>query len=110
MKYTLNISNAAENDIREIVGYFDDVLKNPKAADSFLFALKEQAAIIADNPFITAEITETSIECLHLHKIMVKSYLMFYEITDSIVNIIRVLHSRRKWESILSDDNEKAQK
>ena len=106
MKYVLNISSAAENDIREIIDYFDNTLKNPGAANSFLSALKEQAAIISDNPFVAAEITEPTIKRLHLRKIMVRKYMMFYEIANNDVNIIRILHGRRQWESILFDEHQ----
>ena len=91
----------AEKDIKSIYDYVSEELANPIAANNFIDDLNDtfQKMVmfpkmypIMDNPFIKDKA---------VRKALVKSYLVFYKVETNEIQVLRVLHSRSDYQTLL---------
>ena len=110
MKYSVNITGIAEEDILSTVKYIGNILKNPIAANNLLDEIERYEKILEDTPNIYPFVQDELLTQKGLRYFSVKNFLMFYMVMVNEgkrdVNIIRFLHGRRDWKNILLE-NEK---
>ena len=86
---------AAVDDIQSTAGYIENELKNPKAAQRYKERILYSVSLLKDNPNMGNLLSNKYdfIESGYRY-IVVNKQLVFYEITDDIIEIVRVLDGR----------------
>ena len=86
---------AAISDIQNSCGYIRDKLKNPRAAKNLKSRLLYGASLLKETPYMGTPLNsryeglETEIRFL-----VVSKHLIFYEVHDDIIEVIRILDGR----------------
>jgi len=103
LKYNLVIAEAAEADLDEIADYISDELKEPTTALKQLTRIQEAMATLEELPERHSFVQDKYLAAKGIRKLPIDNYLIFYTVNKitNTVNIVRVLHGRRNWESIL---------
>ena len=103
MIYNIHITKVADADLNSAIDYIDHVLLNPQAADNLLIEVEETIMDLAAFPEKHALVTDPVLNIWGIHLVTVKSYLIFYTISEEekCVYIIRFLHSKQNWNAIL---------
>jgi toxin ParE1/3/4 len=83
----------ADEDLMEI--WADVAVGNPKAADRLLDAIEARWRQLAHHPYSGPARDDIAPNIRHL---VVGQYLTLYRITDASVEVVRILHGRRKIE------------
>jgi len=112
MKYSLNITDIAEEDILSTIKYIANELKNSIAANNLLDEIEKHELILEDTPGIYPLVHDEYLAEKGLKYVKIKNFLLFYTIDkkNKIVNIIRFLYGRRDWKKILRNNKEITQK
>jgi toxin ParE1/3/4 len=102
-RYNLAIAEAAEADLEEIADYISHELKEPETALKQLTRIEEAMTTLEELPERHSLVQDKYLAAKGIRKLPIDNYLIFYNINKSIntINIARVLHERRDWESIL---------
>lgn len=102
-KYRVDVSESAENDLKEIVRYITAQLSAPISALSMIELFEEALAGLADMPQRYPFVADERLEQLGHRKLLLKNYVVFYTIDEShkVVDIERILYGRRDWLRIL---------
>ena len=101
--YQLLIAPSAQNDLRAIVRYISDELKEPETAQRQYFRIKEAILGLNEMPERYAIAKDGPLALLRIRKIPVDHYLVFFTVDHErqAVKVIRVLYGKREWESLL---------
>ena len=102
-KYKVKISDFAKQDIRDTLIYIRDVLLNPIAAANTTEAILDGISKLDMMPERVAKVRDERLSRMGIRGLQIKNYTIFFRIKeeDSIVDVVRVLYSRRDWQSIL---------
>jgi plasmid stabilization system protein ParE len=105
MKYNVHITGTADTDLNSAVDYIDHILLNPQAADELLIEAEEAIADLATFPEKYALVEDPVLNAWGVRFVSVNNYLAFYVISEEEkrVNIVRFLHSKQNWISILKN-------
>jgi plasmid stabilization system protein ParE len=88
--------------IDDLLSIFDWIAAdNRSKAASFLDSLDERIRILSSNPRIGRVPRQEDLKRLGYHVMVIDSYLVFYVIRGTTVEIHRVLHGSRNLEDIL---------
>ncbi len=98
-KYKIEIFPSAQKDIREIVDYINTLL--PQAAIKYYDLLVERIGSIADIPERCPLAKDTQLRLRGYRTLHVKNYIVFYVVKGNVVEIRRILYSRRQYENLL---------
>jgi len=103
MKYNVQVSNNAEEDLDTIIEYFIYKLKAIGAANDFLSLFEQKIDNLRTSPKAYKIIDDDELRLEEIRVFQIKNYLCFYMIDEKnkIVSIIRVLYGRRDWKNIL---------
>lgn len=103
LRYNLVIAEAAEADLDGIADYISYELKEPTTALKQLARIQEAMATLEELPERHSLVQDKYLAAKGIRKLPIDNYLIFYTVNKSTntVNIVRVLHGRRDWESIL---------
>jgi len=103
MEYNLVISEAAEADLDGIADYISYELKEPITALKQLERIQEAMATLEELPECHSLVQDKYLAAKGIRKLPIDNYLIFYTVNKSTntVSIVRILHGRRDWESIL---------
>jgi len=103
MAYKLIITDEANDDIDEIIGYISNVLKNPAAAGSLLSEIEKSYDTISHSPESFPYCKDKYLRTKGYRKIIVKNYTIFYRVAPdaNIVYIMRVIYSKRDYANII---------
>ena len=106
MKFRVDITETAKNDMIEAAEYIDYVLKNPQAADNLMEAIEKEIDSLTVFPERYAVLDDSVLSSFNVRFVRVKDYLAFYVIMEDerLVVILRFLHMRRDWTEILKAD------
>lgn len=106
MKFRVDITETAKNDMIEAAEYLDYVLKNPQAADNLMEAIEKETGSFTVFPEKYAVLDDNILSFFNVRFVRVKDYLAFYVIMEDerLVVILRFLHMRRDWTEILKAD------
>jgi len=100
-KYTLRYLPLAKQDLSEIVNYIQNNLENPIAAENTLS--KIEAAILErlESPEAFAVWQSKKQRPYPYRKINVGNYTVWYVVIDHIMEVRRILYSRRDEETLI---------
>ena len=104
--YKLIITKAAENDLRNAVFYIAYDLKNEAAANRLLDETDKQLSALCDMPECNPLVRDSFLASKGVRIKIIGKYLAFYVIREESksITVLRFLHSRRDWTSILPDE------
>ena len=103
MNYKIHITQIAERDIEEASDYIDFTLMNPAAIDAMLDEIEEKVSALSAMPAKYALVKDRVLRVWKIRLIPIKNYLLFFMIKEKTVYIVRFLHERRDWVTILHE-------
>ncbi|MDO4415325.1 MAG: type II toxin-antitoxin system RelE/ParE family toxin [Erysipelotrichaceae bacterium] len=108
MKYEINISQKAEDDLNSAADYIEHVLLNAEAADHLLDESEKLIEGLSQYPERYPVVDDPLLKFFHIRMAPVKNYLVFYTVNSAhqSVTIVRFLFNKRDWISVLR--NQKA--
>ncbi len=98
-KYRIKYLPVAQRDLIEIIEYIK--IDNPGSAIKFLNRLDKSVVKLEDFPFIGQVPKDRRLQGLNYRILLVDSYLVFYVVKDSIVEIRRIIHGKRRYSFLL---------
>ena len=103
--YKVDVTDEAKADIRAAAHYIAVELRQPDTAESLLDSFDEEITSLEKMPERYGTVHDGYLASLGIRITMVKNYLLFYLIdrTARTVTIIRMLHGRRDWTGILTE-------
>jgi toxin ParE1/3/4 len=97
VKYQINLTEAAEQDLTEIVDYIAD--ENPAAALKVAIRIEKNILKLEDFPLIGVELCISRLARKGYRILIVDDYLIFYIIADNkIIEIRRILSGKRDYQ------------
>lgn len=102
--YTVNLSNAARDDIREMYAYLNDILCDHKSAAWTFEGLKHAVLSLETIPMRRPIISDEEFASKGIRSLRSGRYLIFYVVAEEphVVLVVRVLHERREWKTLLA--------
>jgi plasmid stabilization system protein ParE len=102
-KYRVDVSEPAENDLRDIVRYISAQLSAPITALKMMDIIEEALAGLADMPGSYPPVTDERLVAMGYRKLIVKNYNALFTINEKakVVDVERILYARRDWLHIL---------
>ncbi len=99
----MDVSEPAENDLRDIVRYIASQLSAPISALSMMELLEEAMAGLSDMPQRCPLVEDERLSQMGYRKLIVKNYVVFFSIDEKtkVVDVERILYGRRDWLRIL---------
>ena len=103
MGYKIIVTDEANADIDEIIGYIVNSLKNPIAASKLLSEIEDIYDVLKENPEAFAYCNDDYLRGNGYRKIPVKNYIIFYRVnyeTDT-VYVMRAIYGRRDYVKLI---------
>lgn len=103
MKYKIDVTEPAIEDLNSIVSYIANDLKNSAAAKSFVDEADRIIRSLSEMPKRYPIVKDNMLAAQEIRFAQINNYLAFYVVRESTktVTVLRVLHSRRDWMNIL---------
>ena len=103
VKYRVDVSNPAEEDIRDIIRYISSQLSAPITAMKMLDTIEEALAKLAVMPDCYPLVRDDRLASMGYRRLEVKNYTAFFTINekDKTVDVERILYARRDWANLL---------
>ena len=103
VRYRVDISEPAENDLRDIVRYISVSLSEPIAALNTMDSIEEAIQNLRDMPRKYPLVMDDRLAALGYRKQIVKNYIVFFTINEKhrVVDVERIFYMRRDWLHIL---------
>ena len=103
MAYKVKVTNEADADIDEIIGYIVNSLKNSIAARNLLSEIEHSYDILTESPEAFSYCEDSYLRKMGYRKIPVKHYIIFYRVdhTEKTVYIMRVIYGRRDYANLI---------
>jgi len=101
--YKVNLTEPAENDLRDIVRYISSQLNAPVSALNMMQALQEAIAKLETTALARPLVRDDRLAAFGYRLLVVKNYIVFYVVNEKekFVDVDRILYGRRDWQSIL---------
>jgi len=101
--YKVSITDAAKQDIRDVGRHITDELQEPAIAAKTTNAIIDAIETLEQMPDRISLVKDKRLAAQGIRPLYVKNYTVFFRIEKStrVVDIVRVLYSRRDWASIL---------
>ena len=98
-KYKVLLSIKAKEDLKDIVFYIKNNLKEPAIACKYAKMIKDEIKELSYFPQRNAIIDDDIITDLKVRKLIIKNYIVFYRINEenNIVNVERILYGASNW-------------
>ena len=96
----LVITEDAKADLKEIKAFIRP--HNPKRAESFIDELLDKCAILCDMPRAFPLIPRY--EAYGIRRCVHRDYLIFYRVREELIEVIRILHGARDYETLLFEE------
>ncbi len=102
-KYKVEISEPAENDLRDIIRYISAQLNAPISAGKMLEAIEDALMKLPEIPHGYQLVREDRLASLGYRCVNIKNYAVFYSINEKKkeVYIERILYARRDWANLI---------
>jgi len=102
-KYTINISKDAIVDIKGIVTYIKDTLKEPIIAIKYSKLIKEKIYSLEYSPERYGIIDDEHIKIKDYRKLVIKKHIAIYRVDTqkNIVHIARIIYGGMDWQNML---------
>ena len=103
VRYRVDVSEPAENDMRDIVRYISSQLSAPMTALKMMETIENAIAELSRMPQSYPPVTDDRLASMGYRKLVVKSYIVFFTINEKekVVDVERILYGRREWLRIL---------
>lgn len=97
------IADVAIEDIEGIAEYISFDLQEPNTSFTQILDIKKSIMSLEMMPERHREVSDKHLQLKGIRMMPVNNYIVFYTVSkeDWVVNIVRVLHSKRKWEFLL---------
>ncbi len=104
--YTVVLTRTAETDLGETVDYISRILDNRPAAESFLNQIEQRIDGLSDYPEAHPLVADTHLRERGVRVFTVGNYVGLYRVRtdEQKVVLLRFLHGRRDWQSLLLED------
>ncbi|MEQ0487926.1 type II toxin-antitoxin system RelE/ParE family toxin [Anaerococcus murdochii] len=99
--YKLRFLPLFAEDLLEITTYISSNLQNPEAANILVNEIEDAIDKRLENPFIFAPYNSRKPRINPYYRIYVKNYTIFYVVIDDIMEVRRILYSKRDFDNIL---------
>ena len=101
--YRVDVSEPAENDLRNIVRYITVQLSAPMTASEMLNTVEEAITGLAVMPQKYPPVTDERLAMIGYRKLLVKNHIVFFAIDEKskAIDVERILYARRDWHHIL---------
>ena len=101
--YSVIISNLAKQDILQTSSYIKHELHEPSIAEEATEAILDAIYTLEDMPERIGLVKDERLAGKGIRPLYVKNYTVFFRVEEStrIVEVVRVLYSRRDWASLL---------
>ncbi len=101
--YKLIITELAQNDLDEIVGYIAVQLSNPVAAGNFLNEVEECYNYLRANPFLYAVSNDARLEREGYRKAVINNYILMFKVNEESKTVIiyRFFYGARDYAKLL---------
>ncbi len=105
--YQVNITDSASTDLKNASLYISSVLNNKVAANRLLDHVAVSFSSLSDSPMRNPLVRDSFLAANGIRIQVIDNYLAFYIVREELksVTILRFLHARRDWISILKDDS-----
>ena len=102
-EYKPIIETTAHSDLRGILRYITDTLKEPVTAKRIYTSIKEKINGLDRLPHRNPLVRDDTLSSCGIRWMPAENYTVFYTIDDENlkVHILRILHNRREWQSLL---------
>ena len=99
----VNLSEPAENDLRDIAKYISSQLNAPVTAMSMIQTIKTAISKLETMALAHPHVRDDRLAALGYRFVSIKNYLAFYVVNEKekIVDVDRILYGRRDWRSLL---------
>ncbi|MBE5813231.1 MAG: type II toxin-antitoxin system RelE/ParE family toxin [Clostridiales bacterium] len=99
-KYTIRYSKLFYNDLQKIINYISQNLDNKEAANNLLNEIEESILKRSIAPEAFEKYNSIKPRKNTYYRIYVKNYTIFYVVIDSIMEIRRILYSKREFNKL----------
>jgi len=98
-KYRVDVSEAAESDLGDIVRYIASQLSAPITVLQMMELLEEAMTGLSNLPERCPLVADERLSQMGYRKLMVKNYIVFFSIDEKnkVVDVERILYGRRDW-------------
>ena len=100
-KYKIKYLPLFYNDLDQITDYIMYKLNNEIAANNFVNELENEINKRAYNPDAYEKYTAIRKRQHIYYKIYIKNYIVFYTVKDNIMEVRRILYSKRNFENLI---------
>ena len=100
-KYEIKYLPLFYNDLDQITNYIMYTLNNEIAANNFVNELENEINKREDNPDAYEKYISTRKRKYTYYRIYIKNYIVFYTVKDNIMEIRRILYSRRNFDKLI---------
>lgn len=102
-QYRVDVSEPAENDLKDIIRYIESQLSAPVSALNMMELLEEAMAGLSDMPQRYPFVSDERLCQMGYRKLTVKNYIVFFSVDEKnkVVDVERILYGRRNWLRIL---------
>ena len=102
-EYKVNVTEPAENDLRDIVRYISSQLNAPMTALNMSRTITDAIAKLKTTALAHPLVRDDRLAALGYRPLIVKNHIAFYIVNEKekYVDVDRILYGRRDWKSIL---------
>ena len=102
-EYNVILETTAVLDLRGILDYITDILKQPEAAERIFLSIEKKVTELNFMPARHSIVRDEPYATLGVRMMPVENYIAFYIIdeTNLEVHVLRVLYKRREWQNLL---------
>ena len=97
------IEASAVFDLRGILSYISETLKEPVTAKRVYLSIKERLSTLGSLPSRQPLVDDKTFAARGLRKMPAENYTIFYVVDENAneVRVLRVLYNRREWRALL---------
>jgi len=101
--YSIEISEPAENDLRDMIRYISSQLSSPMTAINMMDTIEEALLGLSEMPQKYPAVRDDRLASMGYRKLLIKNYVAFLSIDEQVkvINVERILYARRDWLRIL---------
>ena len=101
VKYNIEYSKEAKQDLIEIKQYIKYNLQEPETAQKLIDKIRNEINNLKNNPKIFSIIDDDLLKKLEIRKLIVDNYIIFYRIKNNNIEVVRIMYGRRNWITLL---------
>jgi len=103
VKYRVDVSNPAEEDLRDILRYISTQLSAPITALNMVDTIESALTKLENMPESYPLVRDDRLASMGYRRLEVKNYTAFFTINEKekIVDVERILYARRDWANLI---------